>query len=75
MSVLPDCRDMSRRLSAERDGRRLDWRAHVHLWLCDVCRRARAQFAVLGAAVSRLPESGPGLSDAAKERLRRALDG
>lgn len=75
MSVLPDCREVSHLLSAELDGRRLNWRAHVHLWLCEVCRRARAQFAALGAAVKRAPNSGPGLTETAKERLRRALGG
>ncbi len=29
----------------------------------------------LGAAAARPPESGPGLSEDAKARLRRALDG
>jgi hypothetical protein len=66
---------MSRRLSAERDGGRLGLGGRLHLLLCDVCRRLRAQLRALGIAAARAPESGPSLSAAAKARLRRALGG
>jgi hypothetical protein len=73
---LPDCRDMSRLLSEARDaGGRIGLRMRLHLAICDVCRRVRAQFALLGAAAGNAPESGPALSPGAKERLRRALGG
>lgn len=74
MSFLPDCRDMSRLLSARRDaGGSLTLRMRLHLMICDVCRRVRAQFDVLGEAVRRIPTAGPSLTPQAKERLRRAL--
>ena len=76
MSFIPDCRDMSRRLSEALDGgRALGLREHLHLWICDVCRRLRFQLAVIGRAARHPPEEGPALSSQSKERLRRALDG
>ena len=76
MSLLPDCRDMSRRLSEIRDsGRALRPRERLHLWVCDVCRRLRFQLALVGRGARRPPEGGPALTPAAKERLRRALGG
>ena len=75
MSLIPDCRDMSRILSEARDSGRLSFSAHLHLWICDVCRRVRVQFAVIGDAARRAPEPGPTLSAEAKARLRRALSG
>jgi hypothetical protein len=67
---------MSKILSESRDaGGGLSLRARLHLLICDVCRRVRAQFDVLGGAVKRAPEDGPSLSTDAKERLRRALRG
>lgn len=73
MSLLPSCKDVSRLLSESMDaGRPLGLHARVHLRICDVCRRLRAQFSFLRAA-ARSPESGPGLSEAAKERLRSKL--
>lgn len=76
MSLLLDCRDMSRRLSdALDDGRALRPRERLHLWICDVCRRLRSQLALVGRSARRPPEGGPALSAEAKERLRRALDG
>ena len=75
MSLMPSCRDMSKILSESRDmGGALSLRGHLHLWICDVCRRVRSQFAVMGRAAKREPETGPSLSDDAKERLRRALN-
>jgi hypothetical protein len=75
MSWIPDCRDMSRLLSAARDeDGGLSLRMRAHLLLCDVCRRVRAQFDILGRIVKRAPEEGPSLSADAKERLRRALN-
>jgi hypothetical protein len=41
--------------------------------ICDVCRRVRRQFDVLGAVVGVAPTAGPSLTPEAKERLRRAL--
>jgi hypothetical protein len=74
VSFIPDCRDMSLVLSQARDS---DWplglRARLHLLICDVCRRVRAQFAVLGDVVKKTPDSGPALSADAKARLRQAL--
>jgi len=72
---MPDCRGMSRGLSEVRDGeRRLRIGEHLHLWICDVCRRLRAQLELVGLSARRPPEAGPPLSLQAKERLRRALD-
>ena len=60
MDCIPDCRDMSRLLSevAGRGGSR-SLRAHLHLWICDVCRRVRAQFDVLGEPSGARPTAGP----------------
>jgi hypothetical protein len=73
VSLLPDCRDMSRLLSEARDAGRLGLRARLHLMICDVCRRVRVQFDVLGSIVKKAPDAGAALSPEAKERLRRAL--
>ena len=74
MSWMPDCRDMSRFLSEARDaGGSLSLSARLHLWICDACRRVRAQFDIVGRAARRSPEGGPSLSREAKERLRRSL--
>lgn len=76
MSLLPTCREMSRLLSEARDGGRpIGWHMRVHLGICAVCRRALAQFGILGAMVKKSPADGPGLSAEAKDRLRRALRG
>ena len=76
MRMIPDCRDMSRRLSEALDsGRALRLRELLHLWACDVCRRLRFQLALVGAAARRAPDAGPSLSPGAKERLRRSLGG
>jgi len=76
VSLLPTCRDVSRILSDARDtGRPLGLHVRIHLGICAVCRRVLAQFAILGAAVKKAPQSGPALSSEAKDRLRRALDG
>lgn len=73
MSLLPTCRDVSRLLSEARDsGRPLGLHVRLHLGICDVCKRVRAQFKALGAAVKKEPAGGI-LSADAKERLRRAL--
>ena len=74
MSWIPDCREMSRRLSASRDAGRLGLADFVHLAVCDVCRRLREQLAALAAAARGSSATG-GLSDEAKQRLRRALGG
>jgi hypothetical protein len=76
MRLLPDCRDVSRLLSEARDADgALSLRARLHLMICDVCRRVRAQLEILGVASRRAPEAGPSLSSDAKDRLRRALRG
>jgi len=69
------CRDVSLLLSEARDsGRPLGWRVWLHLSICDVCRRVRAQLNWIGAMVRKEPAGGPGLSKEAKNRLKRALD-
>ena len=74
MSLLPSCVDMARILSDARDsGRTLGSHARLHLWVCEVCRRLRAQFDVLGRAAKRAPQDGSALSEQAKARLRRLL--
>ena len=75
MSLLPNCAEVSRLLSEARDaGRPLGSHARLHLWVCEVCRRLKQQFDLLGRAAARAPESGPALSEDAKARLRRTLD-
>lgn len=64
---------MSRRLSEERDGRVLGLRARLHLLICGVCSRLRAQLGILGNAAQAAPRGGPALTPEAKARLRRAL--
>ena len=57
MSLLPDCRDMSRRISEALDGgRALGPRERLHLWICDVCRRLRAQLALVGRHYERIAD-------------------
>ena len=73
MSWIPDCREMSRRLSAARDTGRLGFADFVHLAMCGVCRRLRAQLSALAAA-ARVSCAPGGLSPEAKLRLRRALE-
>lgn len=74
MSLLPNCREMSRVMSDARDtGKPLGFGARLHLLICDVCSRLLRQLAVLGDSVRATPASGPALSNEAKERLRRAL--
>ncbi len=74
MNLWPSCRDVSRELSATRDhGDGLNWPTRFHLLICDVCRRVRLQFDVLGGVVKSATGFGPTLSVDAKERIRRAL--
>ncbi len=74
MSLLPSCVDVSRLLSEARDsGRPLGSHARLHLWVCEVCRRLQAQFEAIARCAKKEPESGPGLSAEAKERLRSRL--
>ena len=76
MSLVPDCRDMSRRLSEALDGGpALGPREFLHLWMCDVCRRLRSQLGLVARAARRSPAGGTELSAEAKARLRRALGG
>lgn len=75
MSFLPSCREVSQYLSEALDsGRPLGMHVRLHLSLCEACRRALAQFALLRHGAARSPETGPPLSDEAKARLRRALE-
>lgn len=75
MSLMPSCADMASVLSEARDsGRPLGAHARLHLWVCGVCRLLRMQFDILARAARKEPEGGPGLSEAAKERLRRSLE-
>lgn len=72
---MPNCADVSRLLSEARDsGRPIGSHVRLHLWVCEVCRRVRAQFDAISRCAKKVPETGPGLSDAAKERLRRSLE-
>jgi hypothetical protein len=83
--LLPTCQEMSKLVSDALD-RRLPWhirmRMFVHLRMCVLCEQYRHQLALLRRLL-RLkydsPSMGgqapqPGLSDEAKERIRRALD-
>lgn len=65
--------------------RRLPWptriRMHVHLRMCQVCRRYQHQLSLLRDLLRRTPHSEteaaappPRLSAEAKARIRRALD-
>ncbi len=75
MSLLPSCVDVSKLLSESLDsGRPLALHVRLHLSVCEVCRRVRAQFAVLRHGAARSSEQGPPLSADAKARLRGALD-
>lgn len=83
--AFPTCRDMSRLLSEAMD-RRLAWhvraRMHAHLRICALCRAYRRQLSMLRHILRRDPArlsdeaTSPhqGLSEEAKERIRRALD-
>lgn len=76
MSLLPSCREVSRLLSEALDSpkaNRLGLSVRLHLSICAVCRRVRAQFAWLRRGAARAPEEGPALSPEAKSRLRRFL--
>jgi hypothetical protein len=74
MSLLPSCREVSKRLSEALDsGRPLGMHVRIHLAICDVCRRVLAQFALIRHGAARASEAGPALSAEAKARLRRAL--
>lgn len=69
------CRELSKRLSEARDsGRPLGAAERLHLWICSVCRRLRAQLDLLGRAAAAPPEAGPRLSEDAKARMRRLLE-
>lgn len=74
MRLIPDCRDMSRLLSDARDEGGLGLRAYLHLAICDVCRRLRAQWDALAVAVRREPSGAAVLSADAKRRLKKALE-
>ena len=74
MSLLPSCADVAKLLNEARDaGRPLGSHARLHLWVCEACRRLKAQLGVLGKAASSCHEKGPCLSDDAKARLKKTL--
>jgi hypothetical protein len=74
MRLLPTCQDVSLQISQARDvDGRLSLRARLHLLICSVCRRVLLQVSVIGTAAKNSPQSGPGLSDQAKQRLKRLL--
>ena len=73
------CRDVSR-LTSEAQDRPLTlperWALKLHLAMCSLCRRYARQLAFLRLATAKLASrSGreTGLTDAARERIRRAL--
>jgi hypothetical protein len=78
-SLMPNCREMSRRSSdaLEREPGLFDRiGARVHLAMCATCRRYRAQLTLLHRTARRWrPEDGSAkrLSPEAKERLKVAL--
>ena len=83
--LVPTCQEMSKLLSDALD-QRLPWhiraRMFVHLRMCVLCEQYRDQLALLRRLLRRTydshstggPAPQPGLSDEAKERIRRALD-
>ncbi len=74
MSLLPSCVEVSKRLSEALDsGRPLGMHVRIHLAICEVCRRALAQFALMRHGAARAPETGAVLSAETKARLRQAL--
>jgi hypothetical protein len=79
------CEGMSRLASEslDRDLGRLEWVAlRSHLLYCAACRRFQRQIKLLRCAMRRWarrveagePSPGPGLPDAARERIERALN-
>jgi len=83
--LLPTCQEMSKLLSDALD-RRLPWhirtRMFVHLRMCMLCKQYQHQLALLRRLLRLTNDSHSagvqvlqaGLSDEAKERIRRALD-
>jgi hypothetical protein len=85
--LLPTCQEMSKLLSDASD-RQLPWhirtRMFVHLRMCVLCEQYRRQLALLRrllrltndshSAGVQVVQAQAGLSDEAKERIRRALD-
>ncbi len=79
LAATPRCRDVRRLLSEERD-RALPWlvrkRLEWHLTVCLWCSRYRDQLGFIGRAARRMADRnapGPGLSDAARSRIRKAV--
>lgn len=74
MSLLPSCKDVSRLVSESMDsGRPLGAHARLHMRLCAVCRLLAEQLALLRKAACKAEDGCPGLSDDAKERLKKLL--
>jgi len=76
------CKDASRLVSEAQERRlgfRERWGLHLHLWICDNCRRFERQIRLLRQALHTLARreetdtQGPELSPAARERIRKAL--
>jgi predicted anti-sigma-YlaC factor YlaD len=71
---MPGCAEVSRRLSEARDsGARPSPSVRLHLLICSVCRRVRAQFELIGLLASSAEDPRAFLPEAVKERLRRLL--
>lgn len=72
------CKQASALMSQSLD-RRLSWRERLrlrlHLFACEACRRVKAQLQFLHTALRRPNGLSMGLSPAARERIRRLLEG
>jgi len=77
MMGLPDCREVTRRLSRELDaptGARRPVRVRIHLLICAACRRYERQARWLRATLRRLTRGDSGrLPEERRERVRRSL--
>lgn len=71
------CHEAAMLMSRPRDAR-LSWRErlglHLHLLVCQACRRARVQLAFLRRAARRADtDLGPTLPDAARRRIAESI--
>lgn len=77
MMGLPDCREVTRRLSRELDAPaclRRPLRVRMHLLMCAPCRRYERQARWLRGTLRRLTRRDSGrLPEERRERVRRAL--
>lgn len=82
--ISPSCRDAARLMSQARESELL-WGDRVglrmHLWICRACRSYRRSIEILGAlakaslAEEAMASQGPHLTDDAKARILRSLNG